>query len=147
MLRFKMRHLFLLPGLIAPICASAHYCIKVNGGFGNGGTSYIGRNFVVPAAGDCKRWAGFTKTAATVVLISTGTGCLSTNGKVLTFTIFSTDPEFLGPGVSASDHIQYCRAGVTPCPIGAGQDQGTFGGSAAPQVCTTALLTLPAIHD
>jgi hypothetical protein len=80
-------------------------------------------------------------------LISTGTGCRSTNGKVLELTIFSTDPEFLGPGVSASDHIRLCPAGVADCPFGAGQDTGTFGGSAAPQACTTELLRLPAIHD
>ena len=45
MLRFKPSHLMLLLGLIAPVCASAHLCIRVNGGFGNGGTSFIGKGF------------------------------------------------------------------------------------------------------
>jgi hypothetical protein len=147
MTRFRFPLLLMLSTLIVPLCATAaSYCIKVNGGFGNGGTSFIGRNFVVPAPGDCKPWSGFTKAASSVIAMSTGSGCLSSNGKVLTLTIFSTDPPFLGSGVSASDHIRFCPAGVTSCPI-SGQDFGTFGGPAAPQGCTAALLALPALHD
>ena len=120
----------------------------MNGGFGNNGTSFIGKGFALPAAGLCKPWAGFTKTATSVIVHSTGAGCLSNDGKVLTLTIFGTNPSFFGPGGFSTDHIRLCPAGVTGCPIGGGQDSGTFGpGPAAPQTCTTALLRLPAVHD
>jgi hypothetical protein len=147
MLRFKTP-LFLLLGLITPVCASAHYCIRVSGGFGNGGTSFIGRGFTVPAAGTCARWTGFLKTATSVVAVSTGTGCTSANGKVLEVTIFSSDPSFFGAGGFSQDHIKLCPAGPTDCPIGGGVNSGNFfSGPAAPQVCTTELLRFPAIHD
>jgi hypothetical protein len=148
MFRFKTPYLFLLLGLIAPIFSSAaNFCISVGGGFGSGGTSFIGRGFAVPAAGVCTPWAGFTKTASTVILISTGTGCLSTNGKVLTVSIFSTDPSDLGAGQLGVDYIQLCPAGVTGCPLGEGTDQGEFSGPAETETCTTKLLNLPATHD
>jgi hypothetical protein len=148
MLRLKASHLILTLGLVAPVSSyAADYCIAVNGGFGNGGTSFVGKGFVVPAAGNCKPWSGFLKTATTVIATSTGTGCRSTNGQVLTFTIFSTDPPFFGPSEFALDHIQLCPAGIANCPIGGGSDVGTFGGSAAPQTCTTSLVRLPAVHD
>jgi hypothetical protein len=150
MLRLKTSHLFLLLGLTAPLYSSAaNYCIAVGGGFGSGGTSFIGRDFAVPAAGNCIPWSGFTKSATSVVLTSTGTGCLSSNGKVLTVSIFSTDPSFLGagPGGIGADYITLCPAGVTGCPLGEGTDQGSFSGTAAPETCTTKLLNLPATHD
>ena len=148
MFRFKTHHLCLLLGLLAPVCASANFCIRVNGGFGNGGTSFIGKGFTLPAAGLCKPWAGFTKTASTVIANSTGAGCLSSDGKVLTVTVFSTNPSYFGPGGFGSDHIRLCPAGISGCPTGAGTDQGSFGpGPASRQSCTTALLRLPAIHD
>ena len=148
MRRFKTPLLCLLLGLLAPVCASANFCIRVNGGFGNGGTSFIGKGFTLPAAGLCRPWAGFTKTASTVIANSTGAGCLSSDGKVLTVTVFSTNPSFFGPGGFGSDHIRLCPAGVTGCPIGGGTDSGSFGpGPAARQTCTTSLLRLPAIHD
>ena len=148
MLRLKTPHLMLLLGLLAPACASAHLCIRVNGGFGNGGTSFIGKGFTLPAAGLCRPWAGFTKTASSVIVNSTGAGCLSSDGKVLTLTVFSTSPSWFGPGGFGSDHIRLCPAGVTGCPIGGGTDSGSFGpGPAARQTCTTSLLRLPAIHD
>lgn len=146
--RAKAGFLLLSPLLILSVSATAaNYCIKVNGGFGNGGTSYIGRNFAVPAPGDCRPWAGFTKTASSVIANSTGAGCLSSDGKVLTLTIFSTNPSYLGYGVAATDHIRLCPSGVANCPIGGGQDIGTFGGPAAQQFCSAKLLALPAIHD
>ena len=145
---FKTTHLFLLLGLIAPVCSfAANYCIKVNGGFGNGGTSFIGRGFALPTPGFCKPWSGFTKTATSVIATSTGTGCLSGDGKVLTVTVFSTDPAWFGAGQFGTDHIRLCPAGVSGCPIGSGTDVGSFGGPAAPQGCTSKLLSLPAIHD
>jgi hypothetical protein len=90
---------------------------------------------------------GLSKTASTVIAIATGTGCLSGDGKVLTVTIFSTDPAFFGTDKFGSDQVRLCPAGVANCPIGGGTDAGTFSGSAAPQTCTTKLLRLPAIHD
>lgn len=149
MLRFKTPHLVLFLGLIIPVYGSAaNYCIKVNGGFGNGGTSFIGKGITLPTAGLCAPWFGFTKTATSVIANSTGAVCRSGDGKVLSVTVFSTNPSWFGPGGFGTDHIQLCPAGVTPCPIGAGTDQGSFGpGPAAEQTCTTTLLRLPAIHD
>jgi len=146
MFRFKSAHPFLLLTLFAPVYSyAADYCISVGGGFGGGGTSFISPDFAVPAAGKCAPWAGFTKTASTVILWSTGTGCLSTNGKVLTVSVISADPAFFGSS-TPSDYIQVCPTGVTGCPI-TGSDQGEFAGSAEPQTCTTKLLSLPATHD
>lgn len=142
------RLMAVLVGLIAPIYASAaNYCIEVNGGFGSGGTSYIGRDFSVPSEGNCTPWSGFTKTASSVVAVATGTGCLSSNGKVLTVSISSNDPSYIG-ATPGSDYIQLCPAGVSSCPI-SGWDQGYFGGGGAAkaETCTSSLLNLPATHD
>ena len=149
MFRFKIPFVVLGLGLIAPICAyAANFCVAVNGGFGSvsGGTSYIAPAFTLPAKNNCAVWSGFTKTATTVIAISTGTGCLSSNGKVLTLSIFNTDPEFFGTGKAVSDQIQLCPKGVAGCLI-TGQDVGFFGGSAVQQTCTPRLLTLPQTHD
>ena len=146
--RIKTPHLYLLLGLIVPFYSSAaNYSISVGGGFGTGGTSFIGKGFAVPVAGACTPWSGFAKTASTVILTSTGTGCLSSNGKVLTVSIFSTDPSYPGAGQLGADYIQLCLAGVTTCPLGEGTDQGAFGGVAVPEICTAKLLTLPSTHD
>lgn len=134
-------------GLIAPIYSYAsNYCIAVGGGFGSGGTSFIGPGFALPTAGKCKPWSGFTKTASTVVLFSAGTGCLSSDSKVLTFSISNTDPSFLGANSAGWDQIEHCPAGVKSCPIGSGNDQGQFGGTAAAETCTPTLLRLPSSH-
>ncbi len=130
----------------AACAAEPNYCIAVGGGFGSGGTTFIGRGFAVPAVGNCIPWSGFTKTASTVILTTTGTGCLSSNGKVLTVSVYSTDPAFLGAGQLGSDQITLCPVGVTGCPV-SGSDQGQFGGTAAPETCTGKLLNLPATHD
>lgn len=150
MKRFKTSHLVLMIGLVAPIPSyAANFCVKVNGGFGNGGTTFVGKGFAVPAAGACKVWTGYLKTASSVIAHSTGSGCLSSDGIVLTLSILSTDPSFLGSGETASDHIRICPGGSAGCPtgVGVGTDVGTFGGNAAKTACTTALLTLPAVHD
>jgi hypothetical protein len=149
MMHLKPSHLMLMLGLIAPLCSNAaDYCIATNGGFGQGGSSFIGKGFTLPLAGACQRWSGFTKTASSVIAISTGTACRSSNGKVLELSISSTDPAYLGSGVIASDHIKFCPGGTSTCPIGAGSAVGTFSnGSARAQTCTATLLTLPAIHD
>jgi hypothetical protein len=119
----------------------------VDGGFGNGGTSFVGKGFAVPTAGTCKPWSGYLKTGATVVATSTGVGCLSSDGKVLQLSVFSTDPSYFGSALYGADQIRLCPAGVAKCPIGGGVDVGAFGGSAAPQTCSTKLLNLPAMHD
>jgi hypothetical protein len=142
-------HVMLMLGLIAPLSSNAaNFCIAANGGFGNGGSSFVGIGFVLPAAGLCVPWSGLTKTASSVIAIATGTGCRSTDGKVLELTVSSTDPAFLGSGVIGSDHIKFCPAGAATCPFGGGTGTGTFSnGSAARQTCTTSLVKLPALHD
>ena len=149
MISIKPSHVLLMLGLLAPLCSNAaDYCIATNGGFGKGGSSFIGKNFVMPAAGLCVPWSGFTKTASSVIAISAGTACRSTDGKALELSISSTDPAFLGSGVVGSDHIKFCPAGAATCPFGGGTGTGTFSnGSAARQTCTVALVKLPALHD
>ena len=150
MFRFKKSHLFLfmLLGLIAPVysLAAAHFCIAVNGGFGHGGTTFIGTGFAVPAEGDCIPWSGFTKTASTVVLTTYGTGCLSSDGKALTVSVSSADPSFLGAGSLGSDYIQFFRQ-ESKEKFSGGQDFGEFGGSAEVETCTSSLEHLPSTHD
>ena len=148
MIRFKTSLLLLTLGLMAPIYSyAANYCIAVGGGFGSGGTSFIAPGFALPAAGKCKPWSGFTKTASSVVLFSAGTGCLSSDSKVYTFSISSVDPANLGANVAGWDYITFCPASTKSCPVGSGSDQGEFGGSAKPETCTSSLLTLPSKHD
>ena len=146
MFRFETPLLFLLLGLIAPVYSyAANYCIAVNGGFGNGGTSFMGINFALPDAGKCKPWSGFTKTASTVILTTTGTGCLSSDGKALTVSVTSQDPWYLGAGTLAADYIQLSRPdGSDPF---TGNDYGYFAGTAEPVSCTSDLLNLPSSHD
>ncbi len=145
--RLKTHHMFLVLGLIAPLPAFAgNFCIKVGAGFGSGGTSYIAPSFDVPAPGICKPWSGFTKTASTVIATATGTGCLSTSGKVLTFSILDTDPSFFGANMAVTDQVRICAKGATDCTI-TGKDLGNFAGRAKQQTCTSALLKLPDSHD
>jgi hypothetical protein len=148
MFRFKTLHLFLLLGLIVPVyCfATEHYCIAVDGGFGHGGTTFIGLNFAVPAEGNCIPWTGFTKTASTVILTTTGTGCLSSDGKALTVSVSSADPPFLGAGSLASDYIRLSRH-ESKGSFTSGTDVGEFSGNAEPVTCTSSLLELPSSHD
>ena len=62
MFRFKATPLLLLLGLVAPMQsfaaapAEAPYCIAVSGGFGNGGSTFVARNFSLPAASKCTPW-------------------------------------------------------------------------------------------
>ena len=142
---FKRSHLFLLLGLIAPVYsfASSHYCIEVNGGFGSGGTTFIGTGFSVPAEGNCAAWSGFTKTASSVVLMTSGTGCLSTDGKALSISVFNADPSFFAQ--PQPEFIQLTR-GDSKEPF-SGQDTGYFGGNAESVSCSSSLLNLPSSHD
>jgi hypothetical protein len=125
-----------------------YFCVAVNGGFGSGGTTFVGNGFTLPFAGRCKPWSGIMKTATTVVGTSTGAACLSNDSKLLTITVQTTAPEFLGAGTTATDHIELCPFTATlGCPIGTGLDRGTFGGPAAQIACTAALVTIPSVHD
>jgi hypothetical protein len=146
MFRFTKSHLCLLLGLIAPVSsfASEHYCIAVGGGFGHGGTTFIGTGFAVPSEGKCTPWSGFTKTESSVILTATGTGCLSSDGKALTVSVSSADPAFLGlqPG---TDYIQLSRGDSKEA--FSGEDTGAFAGSAEPETCSSSLLNLPSTHD
>jgi hypothetical protein len=138
-----------LATLLAPVHSFAAgpqpYCIAVNGGFGNGGTTFVARGFTFPEASKCTPWSGYTKTASTVILTTGGTSCLSTDSKALTVSVSSADPLFFGPGQLAADYIQLSR-GDAQQPF-TGQDVGYFTGSAEPVSCTSDLLTLPSSHD
>ncbi len=123
------------------------YCIAVGGGFGSGGTTFVGLGFTVPSDGNCVPWSGFTKTASSVILLTHGVGCLSSNGKVLSVSVSSADPSYFGAGTQGSDYIQLCPAGVSSCPLGSGSDQGAFSGTAKTETCTSSLLNLPTSHD
>lgn len=146
--RLKTHHAAILLGLIASQCAfAANYCVAVNGGFGSGGTSFIGKGFALPTPGNCKPWSGFTKTSTSAVLITSGAGCLSSDGKVLTIAVVSSSPRYIGVGYAAPDYIFLCPAGTTNCPLANGADAGNFGGIAEPQPCTAKLMNLPALID
>jgi hypothetical protein len=123
----------------------APFCIATAGGFGNGGTTFVAPGFTMPAENQCTPWSGFTKTASTVILTTSGAACLSTTGKTLTVSVSSADPAFLGTN-PASDYIQLTRASSTGSFTG-GTDQGEFAGSADQVTCTSGLLSLPDIHD
>jgi hypothetical protein len=137
--------------LLAPVhsfaaaAAPAPYCIAVGGGFGNGGSTYVARNFSLPEASKCTPWTGYTKTSATVIFTTSGTACLSSDSKALTVSVSSADPDYLGVGKLAVDYIQMSRGSETD-PF-AGEDYGYLTGSAEPVSCTSDLLTLPSYHD
>jgi hypothetical protein len=129
----------------AATASEAPYCIATSGGFGNGGSTFVARNFSMPDANKCSPWTGYTKTASTVILTTSGTACLSGDSTALTVSVSSADPDFLGAGQFAVDYIQMSRTSAT-APF-SGQDAGYFTGSAEPTSCTADLLTLPAYHD
>jgi hypothetical protein len=139
--------LMVLSLLLAPVhsFAAEPYCISVNGGFGDGGTTFVGRNFSLPGEGKCTPWSGYTKTASTVILTTSGTSCLSSDSKALTVSVSSADPSYIGAGQLTADYIQLSRGDATE-PF-TGQDFGAFAGSAEPVSCTSKLLTLPSSHD
>ena len=121
-------------------------CIATAGGFGNGGTTFVGPSFAVPAGGGCTPWSGFTKTASTVVLTTSGAACLSSDGKKLTLSVSSADPDFLGVGTLAADYIQLTRPSTTGS-FTSGSDQGQFSGSAEQITCSASLLQLNENND
>ncbi len=120
------------------------FCIATAGGFGNGGTTFVAPSFTVPAANKCTPWSGFTKTANTVILTTSGVACLSTTGKTMTLNVSSADPDYVA--TPAADYIQLTRASSSGTFTG-GTDQGEFAGSADQITCTSSLLTLPDSHD
>jgi hypothetical protein len=123
----------------------APYCIAVNGGFGNGGTTFVARNFSLPAANKCSAWTGYTKTADTVILTTSGTACMSSDSTALTTSVTSMDPQFVPIDTPATDYIQMTRP-ATNEPF-SGTDYGYFAGPAAPVSCSSELLNLPSVHD
>ena len=148
MFTFKKSILCLALGIIAPVSSYAgNYCIAVNNGFGSGGTTFLAQGFTLPVAGTCVRWSGWAKTASTVVLTTDGTACESSDGKVLTFALSSSNPNWLGSGQFQQDYIRMCAAGVSSCPIGSGRDVGNYGGPAKAVSCPSNVSTLPAVHD
>jgi len=144
---FRVKSLLsLLLALLIPACGFAsNYCIATNGGWPSGGTTFIGPSFAIPAEGKCTAWLGFTKTASTVVLTTSGTGCLSSDGTALTVAVSSADPSFFG-SIYEPDYIQFTRSKSTE-PFTSGDDQGAFGGTAEVVSCTSSLLNLPSSHD
>jgi len=120
------------------------FCIATGGGFGSGGTTFVEPGFTVPGENKCTQWSGFTKTASTVILNTSGAACLSSTGKTLTVSVFSADPSFFAN--PQADYIQLTRSSSTGSFTG-GSDQGQFSGSADQITCTSSLLSLPDIHD
>src|ERR1700723_2534749 len=151
MFRFKAAYLLVLMGLVAPMQSfaaapgPAPYCIAVGGGFGNGGSTFVARNFSMPEANKCSPWTGYTKTSATVILTTSGTACLSGDSTTLTVSVSSADPDFIGAGKLGVDYIRMTRSSATD-PF-SGEDQGYLAGGAESTSCTNDLLTLPATHD
>jgi hypothetical protein len=121
-------------------------CIATGGGFGTGGTTFVAPAFAVPGGGKCASWSGFTKTASTVVLMTNGSGCVSTDGKKMTLSVSSADPNFVGAGNVAWDYIQLTRPSTSGSFTG-GSDQGEFSGSAEQISCTSSLLQLNENND
>jgi hypothetical protein len=132
------------PGQTFP--GAGPFCIAVGGGFGSGGTTFVGPGFTVPVENNCTPWSGFTKTSSTVILTTSGVACLSGTGKTLTVSVSSADPAFFGAGTQVSDYIQLTRASSTGTFTG-GTDQGEFGAGANQATCTSSVLSLPDIHD
>ena len=152
----------MLTGLAAPVfSAPQNYCIAVNGGWDpavGGGTTFVGKGIEYPARGACTPWFGIVRTSLTVVGTTHGSLCLSNDGKLLTASLASTLPEYLGLGRSgvAIDHIELCPRASIACPAHEGQsDRGDLGppsggstGSPARRIsCTAAMVTIPSSHD
>ncbi len=147
MYRFKKSHLSLLLGLAAPLSSSAsHYCVATAGGFGNGGSTFVATDFSVPSEGSCATWNGFTKTSATVIFITNGVGCLSSDGKRLTLSLTSQDPSYLGSERLGIDYIWLSRSSSKGS-FTSGEDEGYLSGGAQVVSCTSSLEKLPSSHD
>jgi hypothetical protein len=140
--------LIVLSVLLAPIhsfAAEAPYCIAVAGGFGGSGTTFVARNFTLPTESKCTPWSGYAKTAASIIIMTSGTSCLSSDSTALTVSLSSADPAFFGAGQIVSDYIELSRGDATESFTG--RDVGYFGGGAEPVSCTLGVLSLPSTHD
>jgi hypothetical protein len=129
----------------AATVSEAPYCIAVGGGFGNYGSTFVARNFSMPDPNKCSTWTGYTKTASTVILTTSGTACLSGDSTALTVSVSSADPDFIGANKLGVDYIRMTRSSATD-PF-SGEDQGYLAGGAESKSCTNDLLNLPANHD
>jgi hypothetical protein len=79
--------------------------IVVHAGFGSGGTTFVARNFILPTESKCSPWSGYTKTASTVILITSGTSCLSSDSKALTVSVSSQTELALSKCISMPTHF------------------------------------------
>jgi hypothetical protein len=129
----------------AVLPTTTNFCIATAGGFGKGGTTFVAPIFTVPAKNKCTAWSGWTKTASTVILNTSGAACVSSTGKTMTVSVFSADPDFFG-NTAPTDYIKLTRASATGS-FTSGTDTGAFAGSAAQLTCTSSLLSLPDSHD
>ena len=78
--------LTLAPG----IACARDYCLAVTDSF-----AIVGQRFTIPKKGQCTRWTGFTRLPEDI-LPSLGTGCTSSNGLKLSFTIVTVESSALG---------------------------------------------------
>jgi hypothetical protein len=142
-----MSHLAVLLGIAAPLTSSAsHYCVATAGGFGHGGSTFVATDFSVPSEGSCNAWNGFTKTSATVIFITTGVGCLSSDGTRMTLSLTSQDPDYLGSERLGIDYIWLGRSSSKGS-FTSGESEGYLSGAADVVSCSSSLEKLPAIHD
>ena len=112
MLSLKQSYLCLL--MIAPVSSfAANTCITVNGGWPNGGTTFVAPELRRRAKGACAAFSGFAKVATTVILQTSGSGCLSNDGKVLTFSLASASPNWVGIGNFQAE-VTFARARRPP---------------------------------
>jgi hypothetical protein len=151
--RFNKAHLLLALGLMAPLqsfaSSEAPYCIAVGGGFGIGsGATFVARNYSLPGEGKCTPWTGYTKTASTVILMTSGVSCLSSDSKALTVSVSSADPSWLGVGrPPLLDYIQLSREDSTEPFRGEDTSEFALPGQSETVTCTSDLLNLPSVHD
>ena len=154
--------LVMLLGISVPaFSAPTNFCIAVGGGWNpavpTGGTTFVGKGIEVPTRGTCSPWFGIVRTSITVVGTSHGTICRSNDGKLITASLTSTLPEYLGLGRSgvAIDHIELCPIAGS-CPAHEGQSDrgdlgpatgGSTGSPAARIACTADLINIPSSHD
>ena len=155
--------MFLLVITTPSFSAPENYCIAVNGGWNPdnpGGTTFVGKGIEVPKNGACSPWFGIVRTSITVVGTSHGSICRSNDGKLVTASLTSTLPEWLGLGRNgvSIDHIELCpflkRTGECPAKEGE-SDRGDLGpqsgestGSPANRIpCTAEIVNIPSTHD
>lgn len=123
-------------------------CLNVAGGQAAGGGTFVLQGASIPPSGVCKPLAGFLRTGSNVIGYSSGAGCTSSDGRVFSATLATTNPGFFGRGTIVSDHIRICPAGATNCPVAQADASSYFGQVVAERVsCTSAMLSLPAAHN